>query len=68
MYSQRESHFDQPDNSDEMSGLENEGKAMDIVDLNFSEVYCTVSCKIFTMKLINYGLDVGGSRMFMEVG
>lgn len=65
-YSQRKSHFDQPDNSDEMTGLEDERKAMDIV-LNFSEVYCTVSCKIFTKKLINYGLDVGGWRMFMEV-
>lgn len=68
MYSQRESHFDQPDNSDEMTGLEDEGKAMDIVNLNFSKAFCTVSCKILAVKPINYGPDGGRWRMDMEVG
>lgn len=51
-----------------MTGLEDEGKAMDIVNLNFSKAFCTVSCKILAVKLINYGPDGGRWRMDMEVG
>ena len=42
---------------DEMTGLVEEGRAVDIVYLDFSKAFDTVSHKIFMKKLMKYGLD-----------
>lgn len=41
----------------ELTFLEDMGRAAVVFDLDFSNVFITVSRKIFTEKLINYGLD-----------
>ncbi|GAB0186715.1 trace amine-associated receptor 2 [Grus japonensis] len=40
-----------------MTGLVDEGRTVDIVYLDFSKAFDTVSHKIFIEKLMNYGLD-----------
>lgn len=40
-----------------MSGLVDEGKAVDIVYLDVSKAFITASCKILIDKLMNYGLN-----------
>jgi len=40
-----------------MTGLVDKGRAMNIVDLDFSIVFGTVSHKIVTDKLLMYRLD-----------
>ncbi|GAB0207649.1 mitochondrial enolase superfamily member 1 [Grus japonensis] len=42
---------------DEMTGLVDEGRAVDIVYLDFRKAFDTVSPKIFIDKLLKYGLD-----------
>ncbi|KAK4830835.1 hypothetical protein QYF61_013764 [Mycteria americana] len=43
-------------NLDKMTGLVDEGGAVDVVYLNFSNAFHTVSCNILIDKLISYGL------------
>jgi len=40
----------------EITGLVDEGKAVDIVYLDFSQAFDTASCKILIGKLVKYGL------------
>ena len=42
---------------DEMPGLVNERRAMDIVYPDFRMAFDTVSCKILVEKLLKYGLN-----------
>lgn len=41
----------------EMTGLVDGGKAMDLVTVDFSKAFDSVSHKIFTGKLVTYELD-----------
>ena len=43
--------------NDEMTGLLNEGRTMDIAYLEFKKAFDTLSCEILTEKLMKYGLD-----------
>ena len=45
---------------DEMSGLVDEGRAVDSVYLNFIKTFGTVSHKILIDKLLMHGLDKRG--------
>ncbi|GAB0180050.1 mitochondrial enolase superfamily member 1 [Grus japonensis] len=42
---------------DEMTGLVEKGRALDIIYLHFNKTFNSVSCKILIEKLMKYGLD-----------
>ena len=42
---------------DEVTGLVDKGRAVDIVYLDFSKAFDTASCKILIENLLKYGLD-----------
>lgn len=42
---------------DEMTGLVDEGRAVDTIQLDFSKVFDTVLHKIFIHNVFKYGLD-----------
>lgn len=45
--------------SKEITGLGNEGRAVDTVYAVFSKVFSTISCTIFLKKNIENGLQIG---------
>lgn len=42
---------------DEMTGLVDKGKAVDVVSFSFSQASVIITCSLFIIKLIKYGLD-----------